>query len=546
MKRNFSTKFVLTLSLITMLVWVASNGCSHNSSDTPPASSAQITVSSRQIANGDVVLSYILDQTVTIQNTGSANLNVGHIAQANHLAAPFSIVSDACSGQAVQPSAACSFKVRFAPTSQGAFTDSFDIPSDASNENSVTVNVTGNGIIGQPPPPPTSSALITVSSTTIDIGNVLLNNVADQTISTQNTGSANLYIGQIAQIDPLAAPFSIVSDDCSGHAVQPSTACSFKIRFLPTIKGTFADHFDIPSNASNAPSVTVDVTGSGETLRVAINQVTSTCSTTGGVFEIITNVTDSNNLTLAGLLASNFLVKENGVPISSITVTQISYRVPISVAMVLDYTSSIQSQRPTIEAASEIFIGSLSSSDEAAIIKFAQLPQLMQGFTSDQSLLISAITTTPSQIGIDQTHLYDAAWFAVDKTATRPNHKSIVLVSDGKDGDYVGSPTGSVKTLDQVIAYAKQTNVAIYAVGLGSVDSGVMTRLANETGGQYYYITNASQLSGVYQGISDILLGQYSIKYVSTLLGSIPITLELDVTVGADTGTGISHLTGCP
>ena len=147
MKRNFSSKFVWTTSLILMFLWLASNGCGSRTSgpSSEQTSSAQINVSSRQIANGNVVLNNISDQTVSIQNTGSISLHIGQIAQAKPLALPFSIVSDACSGQAVQPSAACSFKVQFSPTSQATFTDSFDIPSDASNENSVTVDVTGSG-----------------------------------------------------------------------------------------------------------------------------------------------------------------------------------------------------------------------------------------------------------------------------------------------------------------------------------------------------------------------------------------------------------------
>ena len=145
MNRNFSTKSVLTLSVVVMFLWLAGNGCKGRTEESPPAPSAQITVSSRQIVNGTVVLNNILDQTVTVQNTGSVRLNIGQIAQADTLAPPFSIVSDGCSGRTVQPSATCSFKVQFRPTDQGTFNDNFDIPSDASNENSVTIDVTGSG-----------------------------------------------------------------------------------------------------------------------------------------------------------------------------------------------------------------------------------------------------------------------------------------------------------------------------------------------------------------------------------------------------------------
>ena len=397
----------------------------------------------------------------------------------------------------------------------------------------------------QPPSEQQPSAQINVSSRQIANGNVVLNNISDQTISIQNTGSGSLTIGQIAQANPLAPPFSIVSDACSGQAVQPSAACSFNVRFDPTSQGTFTDSFDIPSNATNENSVTVDVTGSGKALRVAINQVNIiSCSTGTGVLELIVNVTDQNNTFLPGLTTGDFQLKENSVPQAIESVSQLTTTVPISVAMLLDYSGSVQNQLPTIEAASINFIGYLNPDDEASIIKFAQTPQLMQDFTGNTALLITAINTEPS-IGLLETHLYDALWFAVDKTAVRLKHKSIVLVSDGRDEDSLGVPV-SVKTLDEVIAYATENDVAIYTVGLVDVNGGVMNRLASETGGQYYYITNADQLTGVYQSISDILLGQYSIKYVSSLHGSSPIMLEVDVVDGADEGVGAWQAVGCP
>ena len=402
------------------------------------------------------------------------------------------------------------------------------------------------GRTADPPPVQTPSAKITVSNRQIANGNVVLNNVLDQTVTIQNTGSARLTIGQIAQANPLAPPFSIVSDDCSGRTVQPSAACSFKVQFSPTNQGTFNDNFDIPSDASNENTVTVDVTGSGKALRVAINQVkTGSCST--GVLELIVTVTDQNNAPLAGLAPGDFQLKENGVPQTIDSVQQVLTAVPISVAAALDYTTSLQSQASIIEAASILFIGMLNADDEAAIIKFAQLPQLMQDFTANTDLLTAAVNTAPSLIGRnDETRLYDALWFAVEKTAGRQKNKAVVLVSDGKDVSYKGVPNASVKTLDEVIAYATENDVAIYSVGLGDIDGGVLTRLASETGGQFYSISNADQLAGVYQAISNILFGHYSVKYVSSLHGSSPIMLNIDAVSGADEGAGVLQAAGCP
>jgi VWFA-related protein len=430
MDRNFSTKFVLTLSVLVLFLWPASNGCRGRTADPPlvQTSSAQINVTSRQIANGNVVLNTIADQTVLIQNTGSKNLNIGLIAQAN----------------------------------------------------------------------------------------------------------------------PLASPFSIVSDDCSGRAVQPSAACRFKVQFSPTAQGTFSDNFDIPSDASNENSVTVGVTGSGKALRVAINQVKTNSCSTDGVLELIVTVT-KNNAPLEGLAPANFQLKENGVPRDIDSVSAVLAPVSASVAALLDYTTSMQSQVSAIEDASRFFAGLLNADDETAIIKFAQRQQLMQDFTDNTALLITAIDTAPTSIGRqDETRLYDAIWFAIEKTAARQKSKAIVLISDGKDISYQGVPNVSVKTLAEVIAYAAENAVAIYAVGLGDVDAEVLNRLASETGGQYFYITNAEQLTGVYRAIRDLLADQYSVKYGPSSRGSGLIMLNIDVVVSADEGSATGQFAGCP
>ena len=125
--------------------------------------------------------------------------------------------------------------------------------------------------------------------------------------------------------------------------------------------------------------------------------------------------------------------------------------------------------------------------------------------------------------------------------------KAIVLVSDGRDETYLGVPNASVKTMDEVIAYATENHVAIYTVGLGDVDSSVMNSLASQTGGQYYYLTTTDQLTGVYQAIGNVLLGQYSIKYTSSLHGSSQITLEIDVLdANNNEGVGVWQGVGCP
>lgn len=91
---------------------------------------------------GNVDINTSADRSFTVNNTGSADLAIGALSG---LAAPFSLVSDGCSNQAIPGSASCSVTVRFTPTSTGFASDGLVIPSNDPDEASVNVGVEGTG-----------------------------------------------------------------------------------------------------------------------------------------------------------------------------------------------------------------------------------------------------------------------------------------------------------------------------------------------------------------------------------------------------------------
>jgi hypothetical protein len=109
-----------------------------------------------QVPFGDVRENSSPDQTVTVTNDGTADLVIGTVASANALAAPFSIPAgtDNCSDVTLAPSESCTITVQFAPTALGDANDTFDIPSNDSDEDPVTVTVSGTGVANNPPTAP--------------------------------------------------------------------------------------------------------------------------------------------------------------------------------------------------------------------------------------------------------------------------------------------------------------------------------------------------------------------------------------------------------
>ncbi len=397
---------------------------------------------------------------------------------------------------------------------------------------------------GNGPDEPLSAPIMTVSPRQIANGNVVLNSAVDQTVSIKNTGTANLSIGAVAQANPLAAPFSLVNDNCSGRTLSAAGTCTFQVRFSPTIQGPVEDSFDIPSNDFFGNSAAVNVSGSGKALRVAINQVnTDQCPN----IELLMTVMDKNNNLVWGLTPSNIQLLENSGDLTGAITNFLMVPpppVPVSISIVMDYSTSLQSQINAMEAAARSFVGTMSSSDEASIVKFATASPVYQPFTADVNLLYQAIALTFSG-DRNETHLYDALWAAVDQTGSKTgNIRAIVVISDGVDINFNATGNGSTRTLPGVIAHATQKNVAVFAIGLGNVNGGVMNQLATGTGGQYFYAPSPEQLN--YSAIKNALSGQYSLTYSSPSHGSVMLNVTVTDQTNGNEGNVSRRIQGCP
>jgi hypothetical protein len=216
-----------------------------------------------QIPFGTVNDGLTSEQSVTITNSGDADLIIGTIAGGDPLAAPFSITADPCSGQTIAPAGTCSLTVRFAPTAATLSNDSFDIPSNDPDMATVTINVSGTGTAANAPIIAVADSVAPSDDLSIPFGNWTAGITSDQTVTITNNGNSDLVIGNLAAIDPLAVPFSITADTCSGQTIPSAGTCSLTVRFAPTSAAIFSDSFDIPSNDPGTPSVTMNVSGTG-------------------------------------------------------------------------------------------------------------------------------------------------------------------------------------------------------------------------------------------------------------------------------------------
>lgn len=97
----------------------------------------------------------------------------------------------------------------------------------------------------------------------LPFGAVTVGNSSQQTITITNSGNNDLNIGQLGDSDPLAAPYTLSSDNCSGQTLSPQASCDVTVNFAPNASGASNDSFDIPSNDPDNATVTVNVSGTG-------------------------------------------------------------------------------------------------------------------------------------------------------------------------------------------------------------------------------------------------------------------------------------------
>jgi Ca-activated chloride channel family protein len=233
------------------------------------------------------------------------------------------------------------------------------------------------------------------------------------------------------------------------------------------------------------------------------------------------SVTAPGGRHVSGLSADDFDLFEDGRP------QAVSFFSPanpaLSISLLLDTSSSMEENLPLAQRAAMDFVAKLRPGDMAEVVDFDSRVEVLQPFTSDRSLLESAIERMRAG---GSTALYNAVYIALKQLEkVRPQagddfrREVIVVLSDGED-------TSSLVGFDELLDVAKRSQTAIYTIGLGlePASSGirqqtgefVLRRLAQETGGQLFMAKQPSELSNVYTKIADDLTSQYVLGYLSS------------------------------
>ena len=229
-----------------------------------PVPQANISLSPSNHDFGSVTVgSQSASQVFTILNTGSANLVIGSLSLTGTDASEFSIQNDNCSSQTLLPVGTCTVDVIFSPTSSDTKSANLAIASNDLETPLLNIPLNGTGITTLVPDITVTDSVVPNNDLQVPFGGITTGNSSDKTITISNDGTGVLELNDIAQVNQLADPFSILNDNCSWQTLAPSEQCTLTVRFSPNTEGIFNDTFDIPSNDPDENPVTVNVSGTG-------------------------------------------------------------------------------------------------------------------------------------------------------------------------------------------------------------------------------------------------------------------------------------------
>lgn len=179
----------------------------------------------------------------------------------------------------------------------------------------------------------------------------------------------------------------------------------------------------------------------------------------------------------------------------------------LSIELLADKSYSMITGMDQMKSIMTDFVNSLDydSGDRVELISFDTFLMYMCTYTDDASLLENGIyNMTP----YGDTALYDALYEGVQNAAAQTGARCVIAFTDGMDNR-------SVHTADEVIRYAIDMSVPVYIIGVGSVDTTVLTRICDSTQGHYWYINELLSMNEVLSEIYKEQKDMYCVEYIS-------------------------------
>ncbi len=224
-------------------------------------------------------------------------------------------------------------------------------------------------------------------------------------------------------------------------------------------------------------------------------------------------VTDPMNRLVTGLEKEHFQVYEDKAEQKILHFS--SEDVPVSLGLVFDASGSMSNKMDKARMAALQFFKTANPQDEFFLIDFNEQPRMLSDFTNSIEEIQNKLVFTAAK---GRTALLDALYLAVNHMRHgKHQKKAILIISDGGDNH-------SRYTESEIKELVKEADVQIYAIGIYNVygargtpeelaGPGLLTELAETTGGRQFAVDNINELPDVAGKIGVELRNQYILGY---------------------------------
>ena len=357
---------------------------------TTKTATGQLSITPGSVSFGSVNVGSTGTQSITLSATGaSVTVSADTASNAQFALQGVSLPFTISAGQSV------SYNVAFKPTASGAVSGSLSITSNATNAPTMNVPLSGTGTTT------TTAGQLSITPGSVSFGNVNVGSTGTQPITLSTTGASVTVSADTASnaqfaLQGVSLPFTI----SAGQSV------SYNVAFKPTASGAVSGSLSITSNATNAPSLNVSLSGTGTTTTTAGQLSITPGSVSFGNVNVGSTGTQPITLSASG---ASVMVSADASNNSQFVLQGATLPFTISAGKSLSYNVAF---KPT---ASGTVSGSLSITSNATNASTLSVPLSGTGTTTTTA---GQLSITPSSVSFGNVNVGSTGTQAISMSAT--------------------------------------------------------------------------------------------------------------------------------
>lgn len=195
--------------------------------------------------------------------------------------------------------------------------------------------------------------------------------------------------------------------------------------------------------------------------------------------------------------------RRHEVPIYTIGLGELGRNEWVRTVLVLDRSGSMAGSKiAALHQAARRFVALMSAHRaDTTVLPFHSWPETPGPFTNNRDALFRQINALRAD---GNTALYDAIYEGLETlnagrfSEQGPTRRALIVFTDGAD-------TSSRRNPADVVARARQMEIPVYLMGLGSPDEisePIMKWIAQQTGGEYFHVNSPDDLTPIFEELS--------------------------------------------